>query len=360
MTALTKHRLLLIGSGGYIQQTVLPALTVLAQQYELIGLVNRSGNKPDGLQAMAPELKVDKQIDCFDLANTDIIFVCIPPEALPALLKQLAHLPTEHITLVVTTPVFNISDSHFCSLFSSFKQVLAFENAFCLPPFIAAQKLLSQDKIGQLKKINLNHSGFRYHALALIRSLYKGKQLLHGRSIAFGRYQEYNFKFSDKCYASIVEPRDYDAGSFMLAGTKGIICDYPLNAHNVYVISYQQNNQGLFTGLLINGQLQQANALDKLFKEKLPYASLPDNSLFRQLHIRGAVEVFNALHQDNLDYLYQHNETLYESFLLRIMQRLGFWFEPLAIFRLPLIKWAYIKLWPRLKATQSSIFRHKL
>lgn len=341
--------MLLIGCGGYIQQTLLPALKVLAHQFEITGLINRSGQTPAPVQAMFPDLRADTSLDAIDFRQTDIVFVCIPENAVPKLMVKLHRYDTAHLTIMVSTPVLGLRQSHLSPLFKPFKQVLAFENAFCLPPFLLAKQLIDQGKIGQPKKLNLFHSGFRYHGLALVRFLLDGAYPLYSRALSFGQYSEYHFKFRRGCYATMVEPRDYAVGSFMLAGNQGIICDYALKAKNSFEIGYQQNADGVYCALMLNGVQQPTNALDQLFTDKLPIDALPDPSLFRQLHIRAAVEIFHALEQNNTTYLYHHSQTLYDNLLIHLTRRLGVCIDPAALFGRSLLKFLYLRLWPLLR-----------
>lgn len=348
ITGQSKKALLLIGSGGYIQQTVLPALMVLAQQFSVKGLINKSGATPTAITQMIPTLRASADLASIDFASIDIIFVCIPHLSVPALLNKMSGLSLSHITLIVCTPVLGIKDGHYRSRFKSFKQTLAFENAFCLPPVVLAKRLIDEGKIGKLKKVYLNHSGYRYHGMALIRSLYNGAYPSYGRTLSFGQYFEYSLKFPGGRHATMLQPKDHAAGYFMLAGSKGIISDHPLQAKNTLVINSLQDETGLFAGLSLNGQPQPLCTLDQLFIDRLPYSRLPDNSLFRQLHIRGAVEIFDACYRNDKTCLYDHSETIYDNVLATLLERVGFWFEPLARFKWSLTRWLYVNVWPLL------------
>lgn len=317
------RKVLLIGSGGYVAETIVPALLVLTEQFEIVKVVNRSGQLSDSMQRLCPRLTATNDFNTIDFNQIDLIFICIPHLKVPQLLKSLIRHEVAHCDVFVATPVFGLRDLKHRKLFRYFNQVYAFENAFALPQFIVAKQLLEQGKIGQLRQVRLQHSGFRYHGFALIRHFFSGKTPSVIRAIGYGAYQEYRFRFGAKQSAVMVEPRDFAVGQSLLAGSDGLICDYPLRGKNVFHIACITDERGVFKGMTVNDETIAEHRLQQRFDQYLPFDRLAEPSLFRQLHIYGAAVVFDGWHRQEQQYLYPSGETLFDNLWLTIAERFG-------------------------------------
>jgi predicted dehydrogenase len=345
---MTQIKTLVIGSGSRVKTTIIPALNCLSQKFKITGVYSRSQQSLEDLEKVW-NLKTSNNLKDFDFPDIQLIIVAITTTNIPQVLAQLCEYDLKDKILMLDTPVLSSIKHLYClNKFKKFKQVLVSEDCIALPQFLIAKDLIEQGKIGQLKKIWLFHSGYKFHGIALLRSLVSQQHILKTKTTHYGEKRfEFLIEFPNSVTATVIEPRDYNIGRFMIAGSKGIITDYPLNSSENIEIGYAFQDQKL-QGLTINGVLQEHNALDQAFYQNLCYEKLPKFTLMNLMKIRGLMEILDSLEQEESPFQYQVSDGLYDAILSIAISRLAFWYDILALFNSSVIKFLFINILPKI------------
>jgi len=331
-------KILLIGSGMFIEQTILPALVCLKEKFKVVGILNNSGKVSTTIEQLQPNLTVTNDIKLFNASEIDIIFMCIPVQNVPSTLCKLLKNNFKNVTLFVTTPVVPLNKLNLTRELKQFKKAYAFEFVPFLSKYRLARALIEEGKVGKFKKLWLNHNGYLYHGLATIRSFMNWQYPVSVKALKFGPYSEYQFKFANSGFAAIKEPKDYNNGSFLIAGTKGLISDYSLNAKNAYFINHTLGHYGKITGFSVNNIQQPITEAERIVFAELSLEMLSDKTEIRQLNIIAAAEVFNAAYNNDLSKLYSYQDTILDHAIIRIAKKCRLYFDPFTYFGTSILK----------------------
>jgi hypothetical protein len=338
-----KQRFIVIGTGRFVEETILPALIVLNREIEIVSFINKSAKVSKKINTLLPNVPVTNKINEIDFSHIDFIFCCIPLSAVDNTIDKLIKAGAVRANLVLTTPVLPLTRLKKIKSLQKFKATFAFEFTPFIKKFILANELINQNKIGKLKRIWLPHSGFLYHAMAQIRSLTSSNYPWYAKTYKYGKHREYHLHFKQGITASIIEPRDYAVGTMMVAGTKGIICDYPLAAKNTYIMTNKVNTEGQLSGFKINELEIQETQLEKLFYENLPFDKLSNKTIDKQINILASVELFSRLIIAADERQFSIDDTITEHLLCRVVRKTPLYFDPLAFFGKSTIKGILLK-----------------
>jgi predicted dehydrogenase len=215
------RRVLLIGSGRRIQNNFLPALSRLQGSAEITALWSRTPAHADAVGGCW-NVPVTRSISR-SLADVDTVIVSVSANAVHSVREAL--LPrSEHLALVVDTPIFG-SARHLPAmrLLRRFSKVVVAEDYVHFPQWALARRAIAAGLIGRVRSIELCHSGYRYHGLALIRSFLGWQFARYMRRIRANGRTTMQFTFDDGVVCNIVEPYDQCRGSTVVSGTKGRI-----------------------------------------------------------------------------------------------------------------------------------------
>ncbi len=149
-------------------------------------------------------------------------------------------------------------------------------------------------------------------------------------------------KLSSGATATIVEPRDYSIGRFLIVGENGSIADYPLqNVENSYHIDYQIY-EGAYQNLLVKGEMASCDLdnycysnscsstvlgeLDEKYRENLP-CNLVETNLMTTMKIRGFMELLSKFGDRCSPYQYDPIEGLYDAGVIVFLEKFGYFFD---------------------------------
>lgn len=310
-----KKKVLIIGSGRRVQNTILPAIYCLQDEFELLAIYSRS-IKDISLFGGQVQIRTTNALSKIDFQSLDLIMVAVTIEQVPDVLKKLAAYDTRQIRLLIDTPVLRWRDIRLARYFKRFRSVGVSEDSITLPPFVLASKLLEQGRIGKMKEISLIHSGYRYHALATLKMLTGVNYISKIKnSYSHDKISEREIIFRNGISASIVEPRDYSIGKFHIIGETGSIADYEYNANNLYRIEYQKEN-GIYRGLLLNGVAQHPDELDQKYLRWISPGPV-EKSLMNFMKIRGLMDLMLGRTQ------YPAIEGIYDSWAITLSEKFG-------------------------------------
>lgn len=327
-----KKRFIIIGTGKFVEETILPSLIVLNEQIKIVTFVNKSAKLNKNIELLQPEVPVTNDLDSIDFSQIDFIFCCIPLNAVAKTIDKLTKAGAAQTNLIISTPTLPLTQLKRIKTLHEFKATFSFEFTPFIKKFMLANELINQHKIGKLKRIWLPHSGFLYHAMAQIRSLTSNNYPWYAKTYKYGKHREYHLRFRQGITASIIEPRDYAVGTMMIAGTKGIICDYPLASENSYRITNTINNKGRVSGFTINDKEVKETLLEQMFYENLPFDKLSNKTINKQINILASAELFNRLISGSNECRFSIDDTITEHLLCRLARKIPLFFDPLAFF----------------------------
>jgi hypothetical protein len=314
-----------------MEQTLLPAASCLPDHIDVVGVYSRTVASAERL-ARAWGVTPLTDLAILSRESIDLIVVAVTTRNVPTVISQLGAYDLRHTTVMLDTPVVSSLRQLACFVhLRSCKEILVSEDLIAQPQIQACGELIEQGRLGTLRKIWLNHSGFRYHAVATLRRLAGKRYVLCANAARYGRdCSEITLRFSNSVTATVIEPRDYASGRLLVAGTTGIAADYPLFHPNATRIRYLFKG-GRYSGLAIDDVEQPRSTLDELYFQNLPYEKLVARNLNAMLKIRGAVELLAAVANDDPRYKYGVNTALYDTITVVLCERLRFWVDPLVL-----------------------------
>ena len=332
-----RKRVLIVGSGKRVQNSILPALTYLGDDYIIQGVTSKTNKNHQQIRKNW-DIPTSTRIRNFDLSRVDWIVIAVDLNEVPVVIKEICSCSMEDKEIFLDTPVLDIQDLSNMSLLKKFKKVYTTEESVVLPQFRMAKNLIDQGKIGALKRIWLFHSGYKYHAIATIRSLVNDNNILkiHHKEITKQCF-EIIMNFKNGVTATIIEPRDYNSGRFLISGTNGLIADYDINTDMincpVYKISYLLNNNSI-SSFTLNNKKKTNNILDERFFDILDISKIPKPSINNQLKIRALMDYFYLIKCDNSYSGHNYKDGIYDNILSNLPHGLKYWYDPLGHFKM--------------------------
>lgn len=323
-----KPRILVVGASDRAVATLLPAIHCLAGELELAGLWDPNSERLAAATWLWKHCPASDRLEGFDRSRVDLVAVTLPVAEVPDILRQLLEGGMAGVKLLLDVPALACRDlPRYCRQFAA---VGVLQASPLLPTVRAARTLVAAGKIGTPQKLWLQHDCDLPDAIALARAFAGGLPVRYGRAAAFGPHaREYALGFPNGFQTSILGPCDYLMGRFALAGSAGLIVDYPLGASSTTQIGCAFEGE-FFRGITVDGDLQPLGPRDWEFYDRLPYPRLPDDSLQALLTIRALMEVLHAAYQDDWSGVYSWRDGLYDARLLAFLEGASRWYDPLA------------------------------
>jgi hypothetical protein len=341
-------KVLIIGSGRRVQQTILPAVYYLRDTFRLVGIYSRK-KKILRLPEKDSSVRTITNLDVIDFDTLDLIIVAVTTENVPDILQMLSHYSLRHIILFLDTPVLRMNHLWAIKYFSHFRSVYVTEDFVAMQNFRIVKKIIGKGKIGRLRTIFLFHSGFKHHALAIIRTIASSPFI----TSLFIRTQNSSVSelfatLPDGVRSRILLPRDYRSGRFLAVGERGHISDYPLAGDGAFQIEYLIGN-GHYRGVRVIGKMEKPEYVRIRYQNIVQ--PLGDETLMNVRKIEGCVNLFLDAFRKKPYYNYTYEDGIYDAFASYWVYRFG-WFVD---FRLPLsdqsvVRWFLRMMAPRLSS----------
>lgn len=213
---MSARRLLVLGAGQRVRETILPAVAALPERWVVDGVFARSEKT---IEARG----VSYQTESFDtlskarLDGVDLVYLCVAKHAVPSVLRRLVACDPGRVQLLIETPVLLFKQLGAYPLFDAFHSVCVSEDTSTLPWVETLNAARTAGLLGAPQRVVFEHSAWRYHGLAMTRTLLQCHAIAaakrQGREVDKGRVI---LRMADGTVGEIVEPRDYATGHWAL------------------------------------------------------------------------------------------------------------------------------------------------
>ena len=312
----------MIGAGGRIKQTVLPAVWALGDKAEIVQVHSRTPQKVDLPDGSA--IDTVTSLSELDLETVDAIVIAVGTNSIRSVVDELrAKSGKENVTIIMDTPPLRVSDIRRFGIFNGFGGVAVGEDWITLSTILACKRIIDSGEIGDLRSIRLDHLSYRYHGLAALKELASVKTVssIRRRSLG-GDFFETKVKLKRNVVATTVDPRDYENGRMLIVGTRGFISDFEMlsGSGTGFQIGYPETSTGWFQPITINNELQPADEVER-YMATLPYEQLLDKSRINRLKIRGYARLLEDIASGFANYPIR--EGLYDYFAITMAEKFG-------------------------------------
>lgn len=320
-----RRRALVIGSGRRIRNNFLPALHQLDDRIDVVGLWSRTTEHAHEAAGPWGVPVVDRIADV--LGDVDTVIVSVSTSAVPSVLACLTAA-APRLALVVDTPVVGSArDLRELATLARFGRVLVAEDYMAYPQWDVMRACVSAGGIGPVTSVELRHSGYRYHGLALIRSLlgFPLARSVRRRDTPDG--PAWTYRFGRGRWGRIVEPYDQSRGTTTVVGRRGIITDDArLVAGQLPVMRLQLDDgiDGASPGFTLGALRHELPHLRALLA-----ADVADTSVFNALKTCGLMTVLSSLAQPEGPY--DHRQALYDHLTTAASRHAPLLVDPLAV-----------------------------
>ena len=160
---------LIIGFGKRVKNTVIPALKMINDGN--IYVYSRIFEKII-LEKNKYEIEPLKEIDNNFLKNINRIFICTPNEIFLNIVQKISKFTVNKINLYIDTPLIpKIANIKIEKYKRNFKNIFVLEDFYFNPLNEIINKIIKDNNLDSIKKIEYINSGHSYHSLAQSRYL---------------------------------------------------------------------------------------------------------------------------------------------------------------------------------------------
>jgi predicted dehydrogenase len=293
-------RALVVGSGYRVRNAFLPALSLLDSHIEVVGIHSRTyanacrAGERWGVRAIEDPRTLRP-------GDIDIALVSVTVTNNVAVLKSLAHLAPGAALVIDTPGVGRLDDLARLAQFRRWARIRVGEDFMNMPQYRLVGDAIRTGALGEVSRISMSQMGYRYHALALVRSWLGLQQPTSARGKRVPGGVDIEYRFRGGKIGEVHEPYRQSEGSFTVTGSKATLTGDPMG-HEVREapgpkLSRVEDDNGI-AGFTIDG-------LEKPMHIALPYQAtlremkLEDDSEFNLLRIDGLAQVISSLWTDD-------------------------------------------------------------
>ncbi len=327
-------RVLIIGSGYRVKNSFLPALRLLDSDVEVLGVHSRNianaraAGEPFGIGAV-------ENLDSLRPGDVDAVMVSVTPTSNLAVLRATAHLAPGAALVMDTPAAVRWGDLRQLALYRRWRTVRVAEDFMNLPQFRLVGKVIESGVIGDVVRIRLESMGYRYHALALLRS-WLGFPLVRSSRCRWSRGGAVDivYRFPGGVTGDVIEPFTGADGPFEVVGTRGSITGHSMG-HAVSGaddgrLERLEDETGL-CGFRVVGVGAETNAIKTSVPSLVPLRAmgLEDDSEFNLLRVDALRQIIVSLWSpDPLNSAYRLQDAMADGLVSVTSRALPWWTTP--------------------------------
>jgi predicted dehydrogenase len=286
---------LIIGSGYRVRNSFLPALRLLDSDVEVVGVHSRNiahareAGEPFGVDAV-------ENLRSLRPGDVDAVMVSVTPTSNLAVLRATAHLAPGAALVMDTPAAVRWGDLRQLALYRRWRTVRVAEDFMNLPQFRLVGKVIESGAVGDVVRIRLENMGYRYHALALLRS-WLGFPLVRSAQCRWSRGGAVNivYRFPGGVTGEVIEPFTGADGPFEVVGTQASISGHSMG----HAIAGADGATARLERLEDNGTLSGFQVVG--FRDEMT-TSVPSLAPLRAMELEDDSE-FNLLRVDALSHI---------------------------------------------------------
>ncbi|MFN0006323.1 MAG: hypothetical protein ACKVXR_00320 [Planctomycetota bacterium] len=222
---MSARRVWIVGAGKRVRETALPALLSMPESFEVAGVLARTSRDMEAAGRRFP-VRALGDLRPQDLARGDLVYVAVGKDAVPEVLGHLKRFDRAHLELLIDTPVLRFKHLRHRSLLEGWDRAGVAEDTIHLPWYETARAAA-----GEIASVVFDRSAYAYHALAQAKALCGARAVTRARRVRMdgGRSRRELELARDGsgsiARATILEPRDYSLGRFVVVGARGLVTD---------------------------------------------------------------------------------------------------------------------------------------
>lgn len=302
-------RALVIGSGYRIRNAFLPALRCLESHVEVVGIHSRTlAHARSAAETWGTD--VVENLQSLRPGDVDVVLVSVTVTNNISVLRAAAHLAPGAALVIDTPGLGQVSDLWHMALFRRWAQVRVAEDFMNLPQFRLIGTLIEDGLLGDITKVRMSQVGYRYHALALVRSWlrFQAPSFVRSRRAPEGAV-DIEYRFVRGAIGEVLEPYRQAVGSIAAVGTRAMVTGHPMG-HDIGDpgppnakragrplacgrLARVEDATGL-VGFEVRG-LGEAVGTNITHLPRLRTMSLEDDSEFNLLRVDGLCQVISSL-----------------------------------------------------------------
>ena len=325
--------MLIIGSGYRVRNSFLPALGLLDSAVEVVGVHSRNvahareAGEPFGVGAI-------ENLSSLRPGDVDAVMVSVTPTSNLAVLRATAHLAPGAALLMDTPAAVRWGDLRQLALYRRWRTVRVAEDFMNLPQFRLVGKAIAAGAVGDVVHIRLESMGYRYHALALLRS-WLGFPLVRSAHCRWSRGGAVNivYRFPGGVTGEVIEPFTGAEGPFEVIGTRASITGHSMG----HAITGADGAAGQLERLEDNNTLSgfQLVGVGDEMTTRLPSLTplramgLEDDSEFNLLRVDALCQIISSLWlPDPLNSAYRLQDDMADGLVSVTSRALPWWPMP--------------------------------
>ncbi len=289
--------MLIIGSGYRVRNSFLPALRLLDSDVEVVGVHSRNiahareAGEPFGVGAV-------ENLRSLRPGDVDAVMVSVTPTSNLAVLRATAHLAPGAALVMDTPAAVRWGDLRQLALYRRWRTVRVAEDFMNLPQFRLVGRAIAAGAVGDVVSIRLEKMGYRYHALALLRS-WLGFPLVRSAHCRWSRGGAVNivYRFPGGVTGEVIEPFTGAEGPFEVVGTRASITGHSMG-HAIAGadggrLERLEDHKGLFGFRVVGLGAETTTSVPSL--APLRAMGLEDDSEFNLLRVDALCQIISSL-----------------------------------------------------------------
>lgn len=218
------RNVIVFGAGKRVLETALPALLRAEGAFRVTAVFARSAREI-ACAGRTFAVRRGAELAAADVAPGTLAYVAVGKQATPGVLAQLLAFDLRSVDLLIDTPVLLVKQLRHRGRLAAFRAAWVAEDCAELPWYDAVRALEANGALGPVRSATFHRSAYRYHAFAMLRALFPGRSLARARRTRSGAIETRAVEFAGGASGTVIEPRDYASGHFVLTGANGALTD---------------------------------------------------------------------------------------------------------------------------------------
>ncbi|QDU83911.1 hypothetical protein Pla163_10120 [Planctomycetes bacterium Pla163] len=222
-----KKRIFVVGAGERVVNDVLPVLASLEARWDVAGVFTRTPRTlttADGHNWAADGLD---ELERRGLDGIDLVYMVVAKGAVPSMLARLAALGPRATDIQLETPALLYKHLGRAPVLAPWRRVWVSEDTTPLPLWELVEAWARANGHGAPDEVLLDRCGYAYHGVAMARRLLGGGRVRRARRRAEGQRDVRTLELLGGGRATIVGPRVYSEGRFLVRFGDTSIGDHP-------------------------------------------------------------------------------------------------------------------------------------